>query len=155
MVMETPPPSRYRIVEKDGRLIVYDRGVLVSTKSEKPSGARTSGPMAVADGVPWFDRIGTILVRLMTTKDASGRVLMTRKVTKGFTQVKQTAVVSVDQAVQLGRGLALLLPLVSTIVLSIVTSGAALPLLVVTVPVAIGSLVVFAPLMMSLKWDEA
>jgi hypothetical protein len=65
MPME-PPPSRYKVIEKDGRLITID-----TLAGAKPSGAKPSGPAAEPDAAAAFRQLSNFIPR-GSTKPNSG-----------------------------------------------------------------------------------
>jgi hypothetical protein len=68
MPME-PPPSRYKVIEKDGRLITID-----TLAGAKPAGAKPSDPAAEPDAAAAFRQLSNFIPR-GSTKPNSGLLL--------------------------------------------------------------------------------
>lgn len=176
--MLNAPPSRYRIVEKGGRLIVYDRGVQVSVgakpvaKQDRPSSAlnpvasvketlaQATTPFSDVKPFPllMLDQMGLGFIKMMSNgTDANGLIILTRRVRKGITETVSTTRVTKEQASVLGRGALLLIAAAVSLVLGI-SSGSGAGMLFLSLVAAISLAAAFVgsgPTVERLQWEKS
>ena len=104
------PKGRYRVVEKDGRLIVLDNGTPIpSSVKPPPSGGRPgAGPAApVGPGEPgMIDRAGAILLRAVAREwDREGRAVIAWEWKENGRTKRWDAALDSRQQRRLGRAL--------------------------------------------------
>jgi hypothetical protein len=132
------PKGRYRVEEKDGRLVVIDTltGAPISSPGIPPPGAspRAAGPVAPRSPA-LVDLIARPLLRLAVSRtDDSGRAVIAWEWTENGRTRRWDATLDPAQQRRLGRALLAFAALPLTVVASIVFGGAALWLLPVALP---------------------
>ncbi len=176
--MLNAPPSRYQIVEKGGRLIVYDRGVQVSSGAlsgpKRPPSTSALNPINAAkatvlqastpfsDIKPFplllLDQAGLGLIRLMSKgTDTSGNIILTFETNSGLKKTINTTLVSRKEASLLGRG-ALLLVAATILLLVGISSGSGFAMLILSLIASVAFATAFVgsgPTWSDLKWEKA
>lgn len=106
------PPSRYRVVEKEGRLIVLDTatGASTGTAPASPAGSATA-PMAAGRGL--IDALADATAGLAAKgRDAEGRLVIAWEWTKNGKTRRWDAALDTEQQRRLGRAiLAIVVPI--------------------------------------------
>ena len=154
------PPSRYRVIEKDGRLIVIDNQTgetAAGTTPPRPGTSPVPGqgrpPVAGHGGSPvsnmsgtlatWLDRYSAILLRLAVSEwDDQGRAIIHWSWKSNGEEQRWDAGLDADEQRRLGRGLAAISSLPIFLLLFIFGSGGWLivPLALTAVPVVWGGI---------------
>lgn len=156
------PPSRYRIVEKDGRLIVIDNStgkVASGTTQPRPGGSPIAGrPKTSAPGsggspisspagtlTAWRDGIGALLLRLTVSEwDENGLAIIHWSWKRNGVEQRWDAGLDEDEQRRLARALTALATLPLFLILLIFGGGGWLfvPLAFTVVPVAWGAIAI-------------
>lgn len=166
------PPSRYKIVEKDGRLIVYDKGALISsgtgkratpfepTKAApiKASWALSSKGSAPAPDSPsarfgrLSDRVAALLAR---RRNADGTLVIRKTKKEGLRSRTMEATMTVEQARIYGMSMLSFGPFALGMLLIFVASGAiVVPLVILGLPLMIFGVVRLGALFDKLEWRD-
>lgn len=165
------PPSRYKIVEKDGRLIVYDNGVVVSSGTSKPAPAKQQpaapivaswaasfkgSPAAPDSPSARFGRLADrVAAALARRKNADGTIVVSRTKKEGLRSRTMEATLTAEQARIYGISMLSFIPLVTGIVLLFISSGfIGVPVLVLGLPPAAIGAVRLGMLFDKLEWRE-
>ena len=156
------PPSRYRIVEKDGRLIVIDNAtgeVASGTTPPRPGGSPIAGPAKASSrgsgGSPisspggtfttWRDGIGAFLLRMAVSEwDENGLAIVRWSWRRNGVEERWDAALDEDEQRRLARALTALATLPLFLILLIFGGGGWLfvPLAFTVVPVAWGGIAI-------------
>ena len=153
------PQGRYKVIEKDGRLIVIDNATgqpaSGTTPPPRPGGAPMGGPArpAASGGSPvsaasgsfaaWIDGIGAALLRLAVSEwDDQGRAVIHWSLKVNDREQRWDAGLDPDEQRRLGRALAAIGTLPFFLVLFIFGSGGWMfvPLALTAVPVVWGGI---------------
>src|SRR3954452_17575869 len=104
-----PPATRYRVIEKDGRLIVVDNGVPISPSIGPPPPARPGrpSPAPVGSGDSGaIDRFGRLVLTRVTREwDSQGRAVIAWQWEQNGVKKRWDAVLDEGQQRRLGRAL--------------------------------------------------
>ena len=127
------PQGRYRVVEKDGRLVVIDNQTgspIPSTVASPPpprpgrGAAASAGPVAPAGPGP-IDRAGGLLLALAAKRwDSQGRAVIAWEWRENDKVKRWDAALDPGQQRQLGRALLAIAAAPVALVLAVVTGGA-------------------------------
>jgi hypothetical protein len=105
------PKGRYRVEEKDGRLVVTDTltGAPISQPPPRAPGARSAGP--VSPRPPGLsDRLGRLLLRLVVSRwDDAGRAVIAWEWQQNGRTARWDAILDTAQQRRLGRALSAIL----------------------------------------------
>lgn len=176
--MLNAPPARYRIVEKNGRLIVYDRGVKVGSSitpndqlgrpasalnpvaTVKATFAQTKTPFSAVKSWPLLiiDQTAIGFIKLFSNgSDADGLIILTFRTVSGLKETKYTTRLTKEDACRLGRGALLLIAAASLLLLGIASgSGAIMFTLSLTAAGALATAFVGSgPTWEAVKWEKA
>jgi hypothetical protein len=120
------PPSRYRVVEKDGRLIVIDTATGTATGAAPPLPAR-SGPPPVAPGKGVMAALADGAAQVVSKgRDSDGRLVIAWEWTEKGKTKQWNAALDASQQRRLGRAI---LSIVAPVPVVIVTFIAGRPFL--------------------------
>ncbi len=161
--MTDMPPSRYKIVEKDGRLIVYDKGVMVASGKSKPpsaeqkpivaSWATASKSSAGAPDSPSakFGRLADMAAAVLSRRrKADGTLVIQRTKKEGLRSRTKEATLTTAQARNYGMSLLSFAPFVLGMILTLFGGEViGMPLLFLGLP-----LLLFGVIRMSLLFDK-
>ena len=157
------PQGRYKVIEKDGRLIVIDnatgQAASGTTPSPRPGGSLTTGParppvtgsgaspISTASGTftTWLDGIGAALVRMAVSEfDDQGLAIIHWSWTVNDKEQRWDAGLDADEQRRLGRALVAMASLPFFLILFIFGSGSwmIVPLALTALPVAWGGIAI-------------
>jgi hypothetical protein len=166
------PPSRYKIVEKDGRLIVYDKGVQVSSGMGKPAAPtqmraapvaaraaaapiRTMSTPGTGDGRLGRLADGTAAL-LARRRNADGTLVIRRTKKEGLRSRTQEATLTAEQARIYGMSMLNFIPFALGMLLSFFGAGViGFPLLVLGIPLLAVGAIRMTVLFGKLEWRDA
>ncbi len=164
------PPSRYRIVEKDGRLIVYDRGVQVSGGGAKPAAPMRAAPVAARQAAAPMrasaqpdaasghlgrlaDKTATLFAR---RRNADGSLLIRATRSEGLRKRTQEATLTPAQARTYGMSLLGFTPFAFGMLVSLFGGGViGVPLLILGIPLLAVGAIRISLLFGKLTWRNA
>ena len=130
------PKSRYRIEEKDGRLVVTDTltGAPVSAPPPKAPGARSAGTLSPR-APALTGRLGRLLLRLVVRRwDDAGRAVVAWEWQQNGRTARWDAILDAGQQRRLGRALTAIVAFPLLILLLILGAWVLVPLTFLAFP---------------------